>query len=187
MKAGQIYKQFRTKNGKLATLRAIRWEDLNGLLEFANSLVDEREIDPDFGIILDKKQTLETESKWLGEKLSSIENMTQVSVVAEIDGRLVGNSEVVRGNSSDEFHHGKLGISILKEYRDQGIGLEMMKTLVEQSRKAGLKTIELEVFATNPRAIHVYESAGFKQVGRIPKKIFRKGRHTDIILMAIEL
>jgi ribosomal protein S18 acetylase RimI-like enzyme len=73
------------------------------------------------------------------------------------------------------------------EYRDQGIGLQMMKTLVDESRKAGLKTIELEVFASNPRAIHVYEAAGFKQVGRIPKKIFRKGRFTDIIVMAIEL
>ena len=187
MKAGQIYKQITAKNGKRVTLRAVKWEDLDACLEFANRLVDEREIDPDFGIILDKRQTLETESEWLGDKLASIERGDQMSVVAEAEGKLVGNSEVIRGHVSDEFHHGKLGISLLKEYRDQGIGLQMMKTLVDESRKAGLETIELEVFASNPRAIHVYEAAGFKQVGRIPKKIFRKGRFTDIIVMAIEL
>ena len=187
MKAGQIYKDITAKNGKLVTLRAIRWEDLNAILEFANRLVDEREVDPDFGILLDKRQTLETEADWLGKKLASIEKGDQISVVAEVEGKLVANSEVIRGQFSDEFHHGKLGISVLKEYRDQGIGLQMMKTLVEESRKAGLKSIELEVFAHNPRAVHVYEAAGFKRVGRIPKKIFRKTRFTDIIVMAIEL
>jgi putative acetyltransferase len=111
----------------------------------------------------------------------------QVSVVAEVDSKLVGNSEVIRGQLHDEYHHGKLGISLLRDYRNQGIGLEMMKTLIDGSRKEGLKTIELEVFANNPRAVHVYESAGFKEVGRIPKKIFRTGRFIDIIVMAIEL
>jgi RimJ/RimL family protein N-acetyltransferase len=187
LKAGQIYKQFTAKNGKTVTLRAIRWEDLDQCLEFANHLVEERQADPDFGIILDKKQTLETEASWLADKLASIELGNQVRVVAEAEGKFVGNSEVVRGQSSDEFHHCKLGITVLKEYRTQGIGLQMMNILVDQSRREGLKTIELEVFANNPRAVHVYEKVGFKQVGRIPKKIFRKGRIMDIIVMAIEL
>jgi RimJ/RimL family protein N-acetyltransferase len=187
LKAGQIYRQFRAKNGKLVTLRAIRWEDLGEILQFANHLVDERELDPDLGIILDRKQTLETEASWLGEKLASIELGYQVSVVAEIDGKLVGNSEVIRGKSVDVFHHGKLGISVLREYRNQGIGVEMMNTLVEESRKLRLKTIELELFANNERALHVYEKVGFKQVGKIPKKILRKDRFLDAIVMAIIL
>jgi ribosomal protein S18 acetylase RimI-like enzyme len=187
LRVGETYKKFATKNGKTVTLRAIRWEDLGDLLDFANSLVDERNIDPEFGIILDKSQTLKSEADWLATKLVSIETGEQISVVAELDGKLIGNSEVDRGRVNDEFYHGKLAISVLKEFRNLGIGLEMMKTLLDQSRKAGLKTIELEVFANNPRAVHVYETVGFKQIGKIPKKIFRKGRHIDIIVMAIEL
>jgi RimJ/RimL family protein N-acetyltransferase len=188
LKAGRFYRQFQTKLGKKIILRAIRWEDLSQILEFANRLVEERDSNPDLGIILDRRQTLESEARWLGEKLASIELGNQVSVVAETEeGTLVGNSEVTRGSSSDEFHHGKLGISVLKEYRNQGIGLEMMKTLVQESQKAGLKTIELEVFANNPQAYHIYEKAGFKQVGRIPKKIFRLDRFVDVVVMAIEL
>jgi len=187
LKSGQIYKKIQAKNGELVILRAIRWDDLPALLECANKLVAEREVDPDFGILLDEKQTLENEADYLANKLASIEKSEQVSVVAESGGKLIGNSEVTRGKTSDEFHHGKLGIAILREYRDLGIGLEMVKTLVEQSRNKGLKTIELEVFANNPKAIHVYENAGFKQVGRIPKKIFRGERFIDIIVMSIEL
>jgi putative acetyltransferase len=63
----------------------------------------------------------------------------------------------------------------------------MMRTLVKESRKAGLKTVELEVFANNPQAIHVYERTGFKEAGRIPKKMLRKGKFIDSIVMAREL
>jgi RimJ/RimL family protein N-acetyltransferase len=153
----------------------------------SDKLVAEREVDPDFGILLDKRQSLESEADYLANKLVSIEKSEQVSVVAESGGKLIGNSEVTRGKTSDEFHHGKLGIALLREYRDLGIGLEMMKTLVDESRSLGLKTIELEVFANNPKAIHVYEKVGFKQAGRIPKKIFRGDRFTDIIVMSIVL
>jgi RimJ/RimL family protein N-acetyltransferase len=168
-------------------LRSAKWDDLQNLLLFANALVDEREIDPDLGIILDKHPEPEKEAEWLGRKLAAIESGQEISVVAEADGVLVGNSEVTRGTSSDEFLHGKLGISVKREFRDSGIGFEMMKTLIDESRNAGLKTIELEVFANNPRATHVYEKGGFKQVGRIPKKIYRQGRFIDIVVMAIEL
>jgi ribosomal protein S18 acetylase RimI-like enzyme len=187
LKSGQVYKKIQRRNGKEILLRSIRMEDLPSLVEFANSLVEEREVDPDFGILLDQKQTLESEADSLTGWLAAIEKGQQVSVVAETEGKMVGNSQVTRGRQSDEFLHGKLGIAIQKEYRDLGIGLDMMKTLVEQSREAGLKTIELETFANNPRAIHVYEKVGFKQVGRIPKKIFRKDHFIDIIVMWMEL
>ena len=168
-------------------MRAIRWDDLPALLEMSDKLVEEREVDPDFGILLDKKQSLESEADYLANKLVSIEKSEQVSVVAEAGGKLVGNSEVTRGKTGDEYHHGKLGIALIREYRDLGIGLEMVKTLISEGRSVGLKTAELEVFANNPKAIHVYEKAGFKQVGRIPKKIFRGERFTDVIVMSIVL
>lgn len=187
MRTGQSYRQFRAKNGILVTLRAIKWEDLSDCLDFANGLVTERETNPSIGVILDKLQTVESESDWLSKKLASVELGQQISVVASIDGKMVGNAEVVRGSSSDDYLHGKLGIAISKGYRDNGIGYGMLTTLIEESKKAGLKTLELEVFATNSRAFHLYERVGFKRVGLIPRKIFRNGHFTDIILMSIEL
>ena len=187
LKSGTIYKRFLARNVKPVVLRAIRWDDLPNALVLANSLVLEREVDPDIGILLDKNQTLESEADWLSTKIASVEKGEQVSVVAEADSKMVGNSEVIRGKLTDEYYHGTLGIAIHRDYRNLGIGFEMIKTLVDESRKAGLKTIELEAFANNPRALYVYEKAGFKQVGRITNKIYRNERFTDAIVMSMNL
>jgi len=169
------------------TLRALKWEDLDDCVAFINDLVGEKNSEPNLGIVADRKQTREEEAKWLADQITGIERGNIVSVVAEVEGKLVGNSSVTKGSYQDTKRHGYLGTAISKKHRDRGIGLEMMRTLVKESRKAGLKTIELEVFANNPRAIHVYERTGFKEAGRIPKKMMRKGKFIDSIVMATEL
>jgi RimJ/RimL family protein N-acetyltransferase len=165
----------------------LKWEDLDDCVTFINDLVGEKNSEPNLGIVADRKQTREEEAKWLANQITGIERGSMISVVAEVKGRLTGNSSVTRGSYEDTKRHGYLGISISKKHRDPGIGLEMMRTLVNESRKAGLKSIELEVFANNPRAIHVYDRIGFKEAGRIPKKMLRNGKYIDSVVMAMEL
>jgi RimJ/RimL family protein N-acetyltransferase len=86
-----------------------------------------------------------------------------------------------------EKHHGQLGISVRRGYRDQGIGYEIMMTDLDEARKVGLLLIGLTVSSTNPRAIHLYENVGFKRVGVLPKKLLRGGRFTDEVSMSLEL
>lgn len=186
MKAGQPFKQFVAKNGETIILRSIKWEDLDQALEFINDLVAEKLEDPDFGIVTDK-QTRESEAKWLADRLIEIENGNAIHISAFAHGKLIGNCGVARGRVSDEFHHGTLGISDSKEYRNFGIWREMLNTAIEECRKADFKTIELEAFGNNQRAIHLYESVGFKRVGVIPKKMHRSGRFYDSVVMSIEL
>ena len=187
MRTGRIYRRFKTSNGENVTLRALKWEDLDDCVSFINHLVSEKDSEPNLGIMAGRKQTREDEAEWLADQITGIERGSIVSVVAEVGGRLAGNSSVTRGSYEDTKRHGYLGIAISKGDRDHGIGLEMMRTLVKESKKAGLKTIQLEVFANNPRAIHVYERTGFKETGRIPKKMLRNGSFIDSILMAREL
>jgi ribosomal protein S18 acetylase RimI-like enzyme len=187
LRAGKIYRTFKAKNGRNVVLRSLRWEDLDDCVRFINSLVEERGVQSDLGIIADKKQTREEESEWLANLLVGVEKGDILSVAAEADGRIVANSEVTRGRYGDTRHHGYVGISVLKNHRGLGVGYEMMKTLMRESRRAGLKSLQLEVFANNARAIHVYEKAGFRQAGRIPRKIHRGSLYFDIILMTAEL
>ncbi len=51
-----------------------------------------------------------------------------------------------------------------------------MKELIRQARKFGKKLALLEVFEPNSRARHVYEKTGFREVGRIPKKLLHSGK-----------
>jgi len=181
LKPGQILRRFKAREGREVVLRAPQWKDLDDLLEFINSLVEE-----EADIIRNKKATREEEADWLGRYLADIEKGVTIGVIAESEGRVVANSEVKR-RSGLMSHVGYLGIAIKAGYRNMGIGTEMMKTLIEESRKMGLKVLVLEVFASNKRARHVYEKVGFKESGRIPKGIYKKGKYIDSITMTMTL
>jgi RimJ/RimL family protein N-acetyltransferase len=187
MRTGRVYRRFKTSSGEIVTLRSLKWEDLDNCVTFVNELVGEKKTQPNLGVMVDTKQTREEEAHWLANQLTGIEKGHIISVVAEMGGKLAGNSSVTRGSYEDTKRHGYLGIAISRRQRDRGIGLEMMHTLVRESRRAGLKTVQLEVFANNPRAIHVYEKTGFKETGRIPKKMLRNGKFIDSIVMTRDL
>lgn len=78
-----------------------------------------------------------------------------------LGGKVVANSEVTR-KMGPMSHVGGLGIAIKAGYRNTGTETETMKTLIEESRKMGLKVLVLDVFASNKRARHVYEKVGSK-------------------------
>lgn len=181
MKAGEIVSSFTCKDGRKVVLRTPRWEDLNDLLELINSLVDERA-----KIMMDQRTTREEEAEWLGRKLALIDRDEVFCVVAEVDGKVVANSEVSRKKGSQK-HVGELGIAIMNGYRDLGIGTEMMRTLIAWARDMGLELLVLSVFSSNERAFHVYKKAGFREMGRIPRGLFKDGKYEDYIIMSKKL
>jgi L-amino acid N-acyltransferase YncA len=177
----RILKEFVAKNGKPVILRKPRWDDLDDLLDFINSLIEEGA-----DIMLETPVTREEETDWLGKRLASIEKGEVIGIVAEVDGKAVANSEVGR-RSGSMSHVGDLGIAVRKDYRRIGIGKKLMKTLIEESKKVGIKVLVLEVFGSNSAAKTLYTKMGFKDAGRLPKGVFRKGKYIDLLRMTLEL
>jgi len=157
------------------------------MTRFANGLVEEQVEDSSFGTLIDGPVSRKAEARWLADKLVAMESGMEVSVVAEVDRRLVANSEVVRGRLASTARHGVLAISVSQRYRRMGIGTQMMACLIGLSRKAGMKTLELHVLSTNPRAVALYEKFGFKRAGVIEKKIRRGGKSIDLLIMTRRL
>jgi RimJ/RimL family protein N-acetyltransferase len=182
IRAGGIYKAFKAKDGRKVTLRAPRWDDLDDLLDMINSLVEEGA-----EIVMDRKLTRDEELSWLARALSEQEKKEKTYVAAEVDGKLIGNSQVSKLGGGRQSHVGILGIAIRDSYRNIGIGTQMMKTLADEGKKMGLKILILDMFATNRRAQHAYEKMGFREVGRIPKGLFKDGKYIDEVRMALEL
>lgn len=176
-----VNKEFVAKDGQKVVLRRPRWEDLDDLLNFINSLIEEKA-----DITMEEKVSRDTEADWLGKKLADIEKGEVICFVAEVNGKVIANSEVAK-RKGHMSHVGHLGIAIKAGYRGIGIGTMLMKTLIEESRKAGLKVLVLDVFDTNKTAKILYEKMEFKEVGRIPKGIFRDGHYIDLVRMALEL
>ena len=181
MKPGTIFKKFRDREGREITLRAPRWSDLDDMLEFINSLVDENA-----DITVDSKYTREGEVNWLAGRLSALENDRVIMVAAEVDGRFVGQAAVgpKMGRSK---HVGVLGISLKAGYRDAGIGTELMREVESQAPRLGIEMITLDVFASNARGRHLYEKMSYVEVGRVPRGILRDGGYIDDVIMAKQL
>ena len=177
MKEGTIYGSFAARDGRTVTLRAPKWGDLDEMLYFINSLVEEKAM-----IMMNEKQTRDSEIGWISQLLGSVEKDKMVAVVAEVDGRLVGSCEITpkRGYLS---HLGSLGISLLAGYRELGIGQEMVLEAEKQAKRLGVEVVDLEVFEANKRAIHVYEKVGYKITGRIPDAVKWEGAYMDALIM----
>jgi len=172
---------FTAKDGRKVTLRSVRWEDLDDLLEFINSLVEEGA-----DILRVDRVSRSEEAEWLGRRLARLDKGELIDAVAEIDGKVIANSEVEK-RSGPMSHVGYLGIGIKKGYRGIGIGTQIMKILIQESKKAGLKILILAVMDTNKTARRLYEKMGFKEVGRISKGYCKNGKYIDDVRMVLEL
>ena len=178
MRTGEILKKFNAKDGRNVILRTPRWEDLDDLLELINSLVEEQA-----EIYITEKFTREKEAEWLLKVLRRLEVDEQFLLVAEVDKKVIASSAFqIQGGTEERI--GAIGIIVRKGYRNLGIGTEIMKTILEQAAFFGLRTVTVNAFATNKRAIHVYEKVGFVQSGIIPKKHLRQGVFIDEVIMS---
>jgi len=172
---------FTAKDGRKVVLRSVKWDDLDDLIDFINSLVEEGA-----DILRADKVTRSEEAEWLGRRLASIDKGELIDAVAEVEGKVVANSEVEK-RSGLMSHVGSVGIGIKSGYRGIGIGTQIMTTLIEESRKAGLKVLVLAHFEENKTARGLYEKMGFKETGKTPKGIYKNGKYIDLIRMTLEL
>ena len=92
MKTGEVIREFIAKDGRKVILRTLKWEDLDDLLDFINSLVEEGA-----NILKTEKVSREEEIEWLSSVFKRLEKGEIFCVAAEVNGHLVANSEIVRG------------------------------------------------------------------------------------------
>ena len=176
-----IKEEFTAKDGRRILLRKPRWDDLDGLLDFINSLVNE-----EAPINRIEEVSRSDQNEFLARRLSNIENGRIIQLVAEEEGKIVGNADVTK-LSGRESHVGKLGIGVRSGYRRIGIATKLIEILIRQAKKERLKIILLAVYENNLPAITLYRKLGFKEVGRTPKGVYWKGKYIDDIRMAIEI
>jgi ribosomal-protein-alanine N-acetyltransferase len=82
--------------------------------------------------------------------------------VAECDGDVIGYGIVAMG--AGEAHI--LNLCVSAALRGRGIGRQMLMLLIERAGQAGMQDVFLEVRPSNLRAIALYQSVGFVEVGR---------------------
>lgn len=104
--------------------------------------------------------TYEQELNWLKLKLE--ENALCFSMLEKTTGEYIGNIEIMEIKNNI----GELGISITASKQDKHYGTESIRALLKYAyEELNLDGMELNVYATNTRAIHCYEKVGFIKDG----------------------
>jgi RimJ/RimL family protein N-acetyltransferase len=105
--------------------------------------------------------------------------------IVEDNGQLVGWCDITRPSDNEAFQHvGRLGMGLLPEARGRGLGEPLLRATIEAGWAFGFKRIQLEVFATNARAIALYRKVGFADEGVRRHALCIDGVFIDEILMA---
>jgi len=107
-----------------------------------------------------------------------------LALVDRAADRCVG--EVVLNDWSPADQSCGFRILVGPEGRDRGLGSEATRLVLEHAfAVTDLHRIELEVYAFNPRAQHVYARAGFRVEGRRRDAFVFDGERVDALLMAV--
>lgn len=83
-------------------------------------------------------------------------------LIAEVEGRRVGELNLRRGTRIAFRHSVVLGMSVAPEWRNRRIGTALMqRALAWAKADPSIRRVELYVYATNKPAIRLYERHGF--------------------------
>ncbi len=176
----EIYKL----NGKTVTLRAPQPEDGKMLVEYLKTVCDETPYLSQYGD--EVKLTEEDELKFIETRNKS---ETGYLILVFEDGEFAGNMSFERiGTSRRAKHRASIGIAYFQKNTGHGLGKLTLTRLLELIKEMGYEQAELTVLEGNERAKHLYESLGFKEMGRISKaNKYDDGTFRDDILMVAEL
>jgi putative acetyltransferase len=106
------------------------------------------------------------------------------SIVAVLDGRIVGNAGVTQYKFR-RSHVGGIAMCVHDDFHGRGIGSALLGTLVDAADNwFNLKRLELSVFVDNEPAIRLYKKFGFEIEGTRRAEAFREGRYVDAFAMA---
>lgn len=167
--------------GKRIRLRGVEREDIPLFVEWLN--------DPEVieGLISFQPLSFEDEKRWF-EALAdrpAVERPLAIEIQEGETWRIIGNCSY--HNLSQINRSAELGIFIGDKSKwSSGYGTETIQLLLKYGFESlNLNRISLVVYDDNPRAIRVYEKAGFIHEGRLRKARYKHGQYSDELIMSI--
>lgn len=155
--------KFTTKSGKEIVIRPASPGDAEALLQMKLEYLENSKTIPLFKNEYPDKVEQECE---LIERINKERNSTLL--VAEHNGKLVGNIDLNGNQRLKLFHTGVIGMGIRETWRGIGVGSALLHSIIQWSKNNPFLTILwLEVYETNSGGKALYEKMGFEECGRI--------------------
>ena len=96
----------------------------------------------------------------------------------------------VAGLHRIEWRHGVAVTGTIigpQAFRGQGYGSDVARVRTRYAFEVlGLRLLLSEVFAENAASLRMLQRAGYREVGRIPRRHWKRGAYRDVVLLAAE-
>ncbi|HKW43500.1 MAG TPA: GNAT family N-acetyltransferase [Thermoplasmata archaeon] len=167
------------RDGRKVFIRPATIDDAAALLENIQPIIEE-----EVYLMLDRlPNDLAMERHWL----SRFDGVRNVLLVALDKDAIVGQVECTGGEYSKIHHVGVIGIAVRDGWREVGLGRVLMERILGWMRSQKFLKAELSVFATNRRAVRLYESLGFDVEGVQHRRVRIQGKYDDEVRMGLWL
>lgn len=147
------------RDGRRFVMRTACWDDLESYGAMHRELYQERVM------ACPRNADTKVAGEMLGQRLTQDATGTGLLLVVVADGRIVAEGTLSPSNGDGSI---TLGLLVLEEYRDLGLGRRLMAALEAEARRLGKRRIDLTVWGANDRAYHLYSAMGYREMGRFP-------------------
>ena len=172
-------KEVIVKNGTKVLIKTPSVDDAEELLKVHNQILRETEFV--LSAPEDPELSIEEEKAFIEKNI----NGNGYFLVVYIDGKIAGMSGINFNRHFRARHKGSIGISLLKEYWNLGIGSALFEIMLDLANKQeGIEILTLEYVSGNDRGRGLYQKFGFKPYGVCPKALkFKDGTYGDEVMM----
>lgn len=172
--------KLKSKSGTEVVVRSATKQDAPLILDLSKGVIGEEIYQLTSGS--EFKMTIEAEEKWIESHLT---NPNHIILVAEMSSKIVGLLDFSNGHRQRIAHTGEFGMSVEKEFRDQGIGSLLLQVLIEwATQNKTIEKIGLNVHSNNERAIALYKNMGFEIEGIRKRDLkYGDGQYVDTTVM----
>ena len=160
-------------------IRRANLEDLEQIVNIYNASIPSRIATGDLQQI-----TVESRLKWFHER----DDEKYPIWVMDNDNQVVGWVSLQNFYGRPAYKStAEISLYIAEKYRSQGIGKELLKYVIEESPKLGLKNLLGFIFAHNQPSLNLFKKYNFQQWGYLPKVAQLDNLERDLVIMGLAL
>ncbi len=164
------------RDGTHVVIRPLRAIDGSELLEFYRSFPEE------------ERQFLRDDvssPEWVDRFLKKVDFEEVVSLVAELDGAVIGETTLYRTRYGWTRHVGEIRVAVAHALRRKGLGTALARTLVKLATNMGIEKMVVQVVENQVAARRTFEKLGFSQEATLRAHVKDvRGMKRDVMVMS---
>jgi RimJ/RimL family protein N-acetyltransferase len=172
-------KEILDKQGNRILIREGRISDSEELQKCAKSYLKSKQIPL---TELEFNELAKNHEEWIKK---FIDGKNDLLLIAEHNGTIVGNVDLMINGRQMLKHTGYIGMGIHEDWQGQGIGTAMLKILIDWvDHNPDIEILWLQAFSNNEKGLRLYSNLGFEETCR--QKGFIKtesGEYIDNVIM----